>query len=117
MEKIHSIIIIKKDNKYLNYYDEKWGIYLFPNMKGNNIEEIKNKYNKNNIKYLFDKVHDKYSVSHNEVRTYHHYFYEVDASVDGEYFTLEELLNNPKVKEYNEDIINYIDEYYKTLDK
>ena len=116
MENIHSIIIIKKCNKYLNYYDEKWGIYLFPNIKGNDIEEIKNKYNTENVKYLFDKVHDKYSVSHDEVRTYHHYFYEVDAYVDGEYFTLEELLNDPKVKEYNEDIINYVDEYYKTLD-
>ncbi len=117
MENIHSIIIIKKDNKYLNYHDEKWGIYLFPNIKGNDIEAIKNKYNTENVKYLFDKVHDKYSVSHDEVRTYHHYFYEVDTDVDGEYFTLEELLNDPKVKEYNEDIINYVAEYYKTLDK
>ena len=47
IEHIHSIIIIKKDNKYLNYYEERWELYLFPNIKGNNIEEIKNKYNKN----------------------------------------------------------------------
>ena len=112
MEHVHSIIIIKKDNKFLNYYDERWEMYLFPNLKGNNIEVIKNKYNTNNVKLLFDKVHEKYSVPHNETRTYHHYFYEVDADANGEYFSLDELLKKPKVKEYNEDIINYINEYY-----
>lgn len=113
MEHVHSIIIIKNNNKYLNYYDERWGIYLFPNIKGNNIEIIKSKYNTNNVKLLFEKVHNKYSVSHNEIRTYHHYFYEVDSNVEGKYFSLDELLNNNKVKEYNADIIKYIKEYYK----
>ena len=113
MDNIHSIIIIKKDNKYLNYYDERWGIYLFPNIKGNNIDEIKNKYKTDKVKYLFDKVHDKYSVTHGINREYHHYFYEVDTEIDGEYFTLDELLDNPKVKEYNSDIISYIKDYYK----
>ena len=87
-------------------------IYLFPNIKGNDIEDIKEKYNTDNVKFLFDKVHDKYSVSHGKIRTYHHYFYEVDAEVDGEYFSLEELLNNKEVKKYNEDIISFIKEYY-----
>lgn len=112
MEHIHSIIIIKKNNKYLNYYDEKWKMQLFPNIKGNDIEKIKSMYNTNNVKLLFDKVHEKYSVSHNEVRKYHHYFYEVNADIDGEYFSLDELLAEPKVKEFNEDIIRYIDEFY-----
>lgn len=114
MEHIHSIIIIKKKNTFLNYYDERWGMYLFPNMKGNDIETIKNKYNTQNVKLLFDKVHDKYSVSHDEIRTYHHYFYEVNADVvDGEYFTLDELLGDVKIKENNEDIIGFIREYYQ----
>ena len=113
MESVHSIIIIKKGDKYLNYYDDRWGIYLFPNMKGNNIEEIKTKYNTNDVKLLFDKVHDKYSVSHNKVRTYHHYFYEVNTDVDGEYFTIDELLKDKKVKENNSDIICFIRDYYK----
>ena len=113
MENVHSIIIIKKDNKFLNYYDERWGMYLFPNIKGNDIKEIKNKSNTENVKYLFDKVHDKYSVSHNENRTYHHYFYEVDADIEGQYFTLDELLELPKVKENNSDIIEFIKEFYK----
>jgi len=112
MEHIHSIIIIKKENKYLNYYDEKWGMYLFPNIKGNDINVIKNKYKTDNVKFLFDKVHNKYSISHNKVKNYHHYFYEVNTDIDGEYFSLEDLLNKDKVKEYNQDIIRYIDEYY-----
>lgn len=117
MEHTHSIIIIKKDNKFLNYYDDNWKMYLFPNLKGNDIEEIKNKYNTNNVKLLFDKVHEKYSVSHNETRKYHHYFYQVDTDINGEYFTLEELINDPKVKKYNEDIVNYIKDYYNNWDK
>ena len=112
MESVHSIIIIKKDNKFLNYYDERWNMYLFPNIKGNDIEEIKEKYNTDKVKYLFDKVHDKYSISHNENRTYHHYFYEVDSNVDGKYFSLDKLLKDPKIKENNSDIINFIKDYY-----
>ena len=113
MEHIHSIIIIKKENKFLNYFDENWKMYLFPNLKGNNLDEIKDKYDTDNVRLLFDKVHDKYSVNHDEIRTYHHYFYEIDKDIKGEYFTLEELVNKPKVKENNSDIIGFIREYYE----
>lgn len=51
MEHIHSIIIIKKNNKFLNYYDERWKMYLFPNIKGNDIEEVK-KHNEDIINYI-----------------------------------------------------------------
>lgn len=112
MEHIHSIIIIKKGDKYLNYFDDRWGMYLFPNIKGNDIEIIKDMYGTDKVKFLFDKVHNKYSVSHDEIRTYHHYFYEVDTEVDGEYFMLGELLKDSKIKENNEDIIKYIEEFY-----
>ena len=112
MDSVYSIIIIKKDNKYLNYYDNRWDMYLFPNIKGNNIEEIKEKYNTDNVKLLFDKVHDKYSIPNDKIKTYHHYFYEVNSNIDGEYFTLDELLNDPKVKENNSDIISYIKDCY-----
>ena len=98
MEHVHSIILIKRGDKYLNYFDERWGMYLFPNIKGNDIEEIKNKYNTNNVKYLFDKVHEKYSIPNKETRTYHHYVYEV--------------LQKEKVKENNGDIIKFIEEFY-----
>ena len=113
MESIHSIIIIKKGDKYLNYFDRRWNMYMFPNIKGNNIDEIKKMYDTENVKFLFDKIHDKYSISHKENRTYHHYFFEVNTSIEGEYFTLEELLNDDKVRENNSDIINFIKEYYQ----
>jgi len=42
VEHISSIILIKKDNKYLDYYDERLNMYLFPNMKENDKENILN---------------------------------------------------------------------------
>ena len=57
MEHVHSIILIKKDGKYLNYFDDRWNMYLFPNIKGNDIDQIKKKFNTNEVKFLFDKVH------------------------------------------------------------
>lgn len=52
------------------------------------------------------------ALSNEEKRTYHHYFYEVDKDVDGEYFSLNELLQKEKVKENNGDIIKFIEEFY-----
>lgn len=112
MEHVHSIILIKRGDKYLNYFDERWQMYLFPNIKGNDIEKIKEKYNTNNVKFLFDKIHDKYSVSDKKIKTYHHYFFEIDEKIDGEYFSLDELLNKENVKKYNEDIIGFIRDFY-----
>ena len=112
MESIHSIIIIKKENKYLNYFDNRWNMYLFPNLKGNDINIIKDYYQTDKVKLLFDKVHEKYSVKNKKIKTYHHYFYEVKEKVEGEYFTLEELLTLPNVEKYNSDIISFIKEYY-----
>ena len=120
MGHVHSIIIVKKDNKYLNIYDKRWDMLLFPNIKGNNIEDIVKYIEENfgtsikrdNIKLLFDKVHEKYSVSQEENRIYHHYFYEINADVEGNYYSLDELLSYEKVKMNNSDIIGYIENYY-----
>ena len=71
-------------------------------------------YNVTEVDYLFDKVHEKYSVPNNENRVYHHYFYEIHTDdIEGEYFTLDELLELPGVRENNSDIISFIEEYYK----
>lgn len=113
MESIHSIIVIRRGDKYLNYFDDRWGLYMFPSIKGNDIDEIKKKYNSCNVKYLFDVVHDKYSVPYDKVKTYHHYFYEVLEDVPGEYFTFSELLDMNGVKEYNGDIIKFIRDFYE----
>ena len=121
MENIHSIVIVKKEDKFLNVYDKRWDMLLFPNIKGNDIEDIINyvksafdvNINEDNIKFLFDKIHEKYSVSHKENRFYHHYFYEVNtSSIVGDYYTLDELLSQEKVKKNNSDIISYIKNYY-----
>lgn len=121
MEHVHSILLIKKDDKFLTYYDNRWEINMFPNIKGNKIEDIKKKmkYDFNvdncNVKFLFDKVHEKYSYPNKEMRTYHHYFYEVelDADInDGLYTSLEHLLLDDKVVLRNSDIIHYVKEYY-----
>ena len=112
MKNVHSIIIIKKDDKYLNYFDNRWNMYLFPNFKGNDITKIKDYYQTDNVNILFDKVDKKYSVPNKKIKTYHHYFYEVKEKVEGEYFTLEELLTLPNVEKYNSDIISFIKEYY-----
>jgi len=121
MEHVHSILIVKKVNKYLNIYDDRWGMLLFPNIKGNNIEDIIKyvnnnfnvKVNKDEIKLLFDKIHEKYSVSNKKNKIYHHYFYEINnSSIEGDFYTLEELLSIEKVKENNSDIIGFIDKYY-----
>ena len=124
MEHEHSIIIIRKENKYLNIYDERWQMNLFPNIKGHEEKKIKEYVEDElsipikEIKYLMEKHHEKYSLSHKENRKYHHYFYEVIPSTlekqeKGNFYTLEELLKDPKEKENNEDIINYIKEYYE----
>lgn len=39
-------------------------------------------------------------------------FYEVDKDINGEYFSLNELLQKEKVKENNGDIIKFIEEFY-----
>ena len=33
MEHVHSIILIKRGDKYLNYFDGRWEMYLFTNIK------------------------------------------------------------------------------------
>lgn len=92
----HSLIIIKnttagKETKYLTYYDERWDCKLFPNFKtvdtDNETFIIDNISNDLDIppkdikcKYISSRVQEKFSVSHNENRVYHHKLYEVDLN-------------------------------------
>ena len=72
-----------------------------------------------NLKYLFDKVHEKYSIPNKEKRTYHHYFYEVDKDINGEYFSLNELLQKDFIDNVSHEIktpINSIQGFTKLLD-
>lgn len=121
---IHAIIIIKNKDKYLQYYDERWDSYLFPNMKLKEeftdidiIEYVENNLNKKVIDCTFIKniIHSKYSVSHKEVREYNHYFYLVnidnyDFDSNYKFFSMDELKNNKRIMEVNSDIVSYIEE-------
>lgn len=121
---IHAIIIIKNKDKYLQYYDERWDSYLFPNMKLKKqftdidiIEFVENNLNKKVIDCTFIKniIHSKYSVSHKEVREYNHYFYLVnidnyDFDNTYKFFSMDELKNNKRIMEVNSDIVSYIEE-------
>lgn len=121
---IHGIIIIKNNNKYLQYYDNRWDSYLFPNMKLGEtftdidiIDYVEKTFNKKVIDCTFIKniVHSKYSVSHNEMREYNHYFYLVnldnyDFNDTYKFFSIDELKNNKRIMEVNSDIVSYIDE-------
>ena len=121
---IHAIIIIKNKDKYLQYYDERWDSYLFPNMKLKEeftdidiIEYVENNLNKKVIDCTFIKniIHSKYSVSHKEVREYNHYFYLVnidnyDFDNTYKFFSMDELKKNKRIMEVNSDIVSYIEE-------
>lgn len=136
LEHTHAIIIIKNDkDEYLQYFDERWNCYLFPNCKltdENHITIIKNYISQQlnfecatkNILYVTDKVHEKYSISANKMKKYHHYFYEVvkcNEFVDNNqsknftindlncsWFSIPELESNERIQKVNKDIVDFI---------
>ena len=91
----HSIIVIKKENKYLQYYDKDWKSYLFPNCKIENKndmqkikEYLKQELNLDNeeIKYIGEKTHSKFSERDKIIKEYEHYFYLIELKEYPEYF-------------------------------
>ena len=129
LEHKHTILIIKNNDKYLQYFDERWNSYLFLNTKVqgsvNEKELIKFIEERFNIKdvtveYKFDKVHSKYSPTKKKKKTYHHYFYLVKANIPEEDFTMDNinykwlsmnyLETDKKIQEMNSDIVSFIKE-------
>lgn len=121
---IHAIIIIKNNNKYLQYFDERWDSYLFPNMKLYEnftdidiIDFVEKTLNKKviNCRFIKNILHSKYSVSHKEIREYNHYFYLVDLdnydfNDTYNFLSIDELKNNKRIMEVNSDIVSFIEE-------
>ena len=128
----HAIIVIKnKENKYLQYYDERWDSYLFLNCKlyddSNNeiIKEYVSKQlsidiNKITSIYVGEKVHTKFSESAQKEKEYQHYFY--DVKIEGidsllldntkyRWYSYDELLNDDRIKKVNSDIVGFIKEF------
>ena len=129
LEHKHTILIIKNNDKYLQYFDERWNSYLFLNTKVqgsvNEKELIKFIEERFNIKdvtveYKFDKVHSKYSPTANKEKTYHHYFDNVSINledndfkindIDYKWFTMDELEADKRIQEINSDIVSFIKE-------
>ncbi len=130
----HAIIIIKNNNnEYLQCYESSWKSYLFLNCKvkeKNDLEPVKTCIKEKlgvdtqNITYLFNKIHSKYSVKHQKMREYEHYFYLVDIDTKTleakkefelndnkfKWFRMEELENDSRIQEVNSDIVKFIKE-------
>lgn len=136
----HSIVLLrdtfqKFPNRYLVYQDEAWDCLFFPNYKDNpnNEDFIKGhlsselKIEKENIslKYLTQRIHQKYSVTHQEYRVYSHKFYLTSISSypekmradsfeqDGRQYywkTIDELRRDPDVQKKNSDILRFVTE-------
>lgn len=132
----HSIIVIKNNNKYLQYYDKSWDCFLFMNCKlddvfSNNtiIDYVSKKLNIDkdeiNCRLIGDKIHNKFSESAKKIKEYHHYFYEVIVNekklykndifeinnVKYKWFSYDELENDKVIKKINGDIISFVREY------
>ncbi len=129
LEHKHTILIIKNKGKYLQYFDSRWNSYLFLNTKvhGNVNEKelikfIEERFNIKNVtvEYKFDKVHSKYSPTAKKEKTYHHYFYLVNAHLPEEDFTIDSidykwlsmnyLETDKRIQEMNSDIVSFIKE-------
>ena len=134
LEHKHTILIIKNNDKYLQYFDERWNSYLFLNCKCENNKDIakisdtvleKLGIKPLKIDYLFTKIHSKYSVKHEKMREYEHYFYLVDIGTEFidkkefvinntkfKWLSMEELENDPEIMQINGDIIGFIKEWF-----
>ena len=114
MERKHAIIIIKNEkNKYLQYYDNRWESYLFPNCKINDKtdydkikEEIFGKYGIkiNDINYKMEKVHTKFSESDKIEKEFE------NRKIQFKWYSMEELLGDERIQMVNSDIVEYVKE-------
>lgn len=137
-----SLVIIKNKNnplQFLQCYDKRWKSFLFLYLHTNenedqNIEKIKTFVSSNlnikkeniSVRFCFEKSHEKYSVSNQITRKYHHRFYEIDLAsfkcfknntfhLRGKkykWMTLEEMMENKTIMKKNSDVVGFIREYY-----
>ena len=140
-EHIHSILIINNNkNEYLQYFDNRWDSFLFPNCKltNENHKELINQYliqnfsflstEKYEINYIMDKIHTKFSESAEVNKEYHHYFYNIQMAdmpkimqnstfkmndITFKWFNLNELENDERIQKINSDIVSFV----KRIDK
>ena len=132
----HAIIIIKNEKgEYLQYFDDRWNSFLFPNCKlisNNHLDILKDSlkskfhlhFDNLEIEYVTDKVHSKFSESARIEKEYHHYFYKVNAKLQQNlnskkfvventpyiWLSLSELETDKRIQQVNHDIVEYIKE-------
>ena len=135
-ERKHAIIIIQNtSHEYLQYFDERWNSFLFPNCKLTDdgyekliIETVKNMLGQEvivSVNYIMDKVHTKFSESAKMEKEYHHYFYKANVTnmptssvnkifeindIKFSWLSLKELENNKRIQEVNSDIVSFVKE-------
>ena len=124
----HAIMIVKnKDNKYLQYYDERQESYLFLNCKISGEEDIdtvrksiEGSLGLKDIKckYLGMKKHTKFSESDKIEKEYEHYFYKIETANELEnlpnnykWFSYGELKNDERIQKVNNDIVEFVKEF------
>ena len=130
----YSLIIIKYKNKYLLYDDQRWKCKLFLNYKTvnkDNEQHLINFISKDletatsliSCKYITSKIQRKYSISHNEYRTYNHSLYSVTLSslptiminknfiIKNKHYywmTMNDMLNDKNIKEKNFEVVEFV---------
>lgn len=130
----------KYANRFLLYYDSRWDCYLFPNGRTDSDAKVNEQNLKNDISRslkiapdLFciekrgERIHQKYSVSDQVQKWYHHTFYEMKVEqfpdemkniafdIEGTSFrwmSLAEMEKNPRIQEVNSDIVAMAKELY-----
>lgn len=131
----HSIIVIKNDdNKYLQYFDERWNSYLFLNCKlpnGDDANIVKNKISDAlnmkkdaiNVSFIGSKRHEKFSESDKVLKEYVHHFYRADLGkklndnefeingVKYKWFSYSDLMKDGRIKKVNSDIVRFVKEF------
>lgn len=130
----YSLIIIKYKNKYLLYDNQRQKCKLFINYKTvnkDNEQHLINFISKDleidtsliSCKYITSKIQRKYSISHNEYRTYNHSLYLVTLSslptimktnafiIKNKHYywlTMNDMLNDKNIKEKNLDVVEFV---------
>lgn len=127
-------------NRFLLYYDTRWKCYLFPNGKSSEDEEKNEQYLKRDIsnslkispeavriERIGERIHQKYSVSDQIMKLYHHTFYELHVAefpeearktefvIDGKSFrwmSIAEMEKDKRIQEVNRDIVEIVKELY-----
>ena len=135
VQRFSSIVAIKRQGhrtQYLLYTDKNWNLRFFPNFTSvsDDTENIKEKLSERlqmssddiNVQYITEGSERKYSTEHQEEREYYYRFYiaefkhfnhydEDTLDVEGvhyEWMTIDNMLQNPALKEHNEFVIQMV---------